>query len=142
MVCRVLVVTFDESSIFNTPPPGSWRFGGACAGEAIDVFFPKAGSRPTEALRVCAGCSVRVECAEYALEHNQHWGVWGGLTERQRFAVKKARRLGEIHPLDPQRSASSLTILTSDDASESDAVDQSEHEYDADDGSEITDHDE
>lgn len=137
-----MCVTFDESSVFNTPPPGSWRFDGACGGSSVEVFFPKAGSRPTEALSICADCSVRVECAEYALEHNQHWGVWGGLTERQRFAVKKARRLGQVHPLDPQRSAVTLTFLSHDDPSEGHGVGESEYEHDGDDCEQVTDHDE
>jgi WhiB family redox-sensing transcriptional regulator len=93
----------DDLVLFNTPPPGAWADVGECARMGVELFFPKAGSRPSQALLMCAVCSVRRECAEYALEHNQHWGVWGGLTERQRFAVKKARREGVVHPLDPVR---------------------------------------
>jgi WhiB family redox-sensing transcriptional regulator len=103
-----VVVLIDDASYFSTPAPGRWVSEGACResrsddlAEWVSVFFPKPGRVPDEALRLCAGCSVRVTCAEYALEHNQHWGVWGGLTERQRFAVKRSRRLGETHPLDP-----------------------------------------
>ena len=74
------------------PPPGSWRFDGACVGVGPEVFYPESGKRPLEALALCAVCVVRSECLEYAIEHNQHWGVWGGLTERQRFALKRERR--------------------------------------------------
>lgn len=99
----VLLVRDDDLVLFNTPPPGSWVSESRCIGVESSVFFPKAGSRPTEAILICSQCVVRVQCAEYALENNQHWGVWGGLTERQRFAVKKFRRQGVVHPLDPVR---------------------------------------
>ena len=91
----------DDLALFNTPPPGEWRFDGACVGLDQSLWFPSTGHRPTKALVVCGGCPVRRECAEYALEQNQHWGVWGGLTERQRFDVKRHRRIGLVHPLDP-----------------------------------------
>ena len=116
---------FDDSSIFDTEPPGSWVAQSRCVGVSIDVFFPKAGSRPTEALLICGRCVVRVACAEYALENNQHWGVWGGLTERQRFAVKKARREDDLHPLDPQRSVATI-VLFDDDPDNGDDVGENE----------------
>lgn len=89
--------------MYTIPFPGSWWRDGACRAMGNESFFPGAGQRPREALLVCAECSVRRECAEYALEFNQHWGVWGGLTERQRFTVKRYRRDGLLHPLDPAR---------------------------------------
>lgn len=86
----------------SAPPPlGEWRWEAACLDVGPSVFYPPSGQRPVEAQVLCSGCGVRVECLEYALTNNQHWGVWGGLTERQRFAVKRARRLGQKHPLDP-----------------------------------------
>jgi WhiB family redox-sensing transcriptional regulator len=86
----------------NAPPPlGDWLWEAACLGVGPQVFFPPSGQRPVEAQQLCGGCAVRLECLDYALQNNQHWGVWGGLTERQRFAVKRARRLGHRHPLDP-----------------------------------------
>jgi WhiB family redox-sensing transcriptional regulator len=57
------------------------------------MFYPQSGRRPLEALRLCATCPVKDECLEYALENHQHWGVWGGMTERQRFEEKRRRRL-------------------------------------------------
>ena len=96
----------EDTTAYNTPGPGPWVVDGACVGVDVNVFFPGAGQRPVEALKICARCVVRVECAEYALETNQHWGVWGGLTERQRFTVKRFRRSGVLHGLDPQRDQS------------------------------------
>jgi WhiB family redox-sensing transcriptional regulator len=59
----------------------------------ISLFYPPSGHRPTEALEACGRCEVRVECLQYAIDNHQHWGVWGGMTERQRFAYKRQRRL-------------------------------------------------
>jgi len=77
-----------------TPPPapGPWIKRGACRGEPIEFFFPPSGRRPTQALEICARCPVREDCLEYALVNHQHWGVWGGMTERQRFDEKRRRR--------------------------------------------------
>ena len=91
----------DVASLFDCEPPGPWVGLALCRGVELGVFFPVAGGRPADALAVCVRCPVRVDCAEYAFATNQHWGVWGGLTERQRFAVKKSRRSGVVHPLDP-----------------------------------------
>lgn len=54
-----------------------------------EVFFPSAGEDPTEARRVCGGCPVRMRCAVWAVRTDQKFGVWGGLTERERRAVAK-----------------------------------------------------
>ncbi|MGA1589116.1 MAG: WhiB family transcriptional regulator [Ilumatobacteraceae bacterium] len=77
-----------------TPPPapGPWIKRGACRGEPLEFFFPPSGRRPTQALEICARCPVRADCLEYALANHQHWGVWGGMTERQRFDEKRRRR--------------------------------------------------
>jgi WhiB family redox-sensing transcriptional regulator len=101
-------VEIDDAAYFSTPGPGEWVELGACRraqvsplDEWVSVFFPKPGRAPDRAMELCAVCRVRLECGEYAIETNQHWGVWGGLTERQRFAVKRDRRRGVVHPLDP-----------------------------------------
>ena len=42
-----------------------------------------------EAKRVCMSCEVRAECLEYALEHDERFGIWGGLSERERRRLKR-----------------------------------------------------
>ena len=42
------------------------------------------------AKKVCTGCEVRAECLEYALAHDERFGIWGGLSERERRRLKKA----------------------------------------------------
>ena len=39
---------------------------------------------------MCDGCAVRIECLEYALENDERFGIWGGLSERERRRLKKA----------------------------------------------------
>ena len=43
----------------------------------------------TEAKRICTTCEVRAECLEYALEHDERFGIWGGLSERERRRLKR-----------------------------------------------------
>lgn len=74
------------------PAPAEWAERAACKGEPIHIFYPPSGRRPTIALQVCQRCEVRQECLDYAIENHQHWGVWGGMTERQRFEEKRRRK--------------------------------------------------
>jgi WhiB family redox-sensing transcriptional regulator len=73
-------------------PRGEWLEKAECRGLDVNAFFPPNGVRPKLALRACGNCSVKPECLEWALENNVHFGVWGGLTERQRFDEKRKRR--------------------------------------------------
>ena len=62
---------------------------GICAQTDAEAFFPDKGQSTKEAKRVCLGCEVRTECLTYALEHDERFGVWGGLSERERRKVKR-----------------------------------------------------
>jgi|ERR1035437_4840750 hypothetical protein len=63
----------------------------ACSGLGHDGFYPPNGESPKEALTICRGCEVRVECLQHALDNNERDGVWGGITESRR---RKSRRKG------------------------------------------------
>jgi len=67
--------------------PG-WWFAGLCAQTDPELFFPEKGGSVREAKAVCAGCPVRVQCLEYALAHDERFGVWGGTSERERRRLK------------------------------------------------------
>lgn len=70
----------------------AWGGLGACAGADPDLFFPERGASTREAKAVCAGCPVRLECLEHALTHNERFGIWGGLSRRERERLTRARR--------------------------------------------------
>jgi WhiB family redox-sensing transcriptional regulator len=70
-----------------------WQENARCAGVDPDLFFPKEYERSDEAKAICHECPVRQECLEYALAHGEKFGVWGGLTERERRRVRRQRAL-------------------------------------------------
>lgn len=75
--------------------PEEWVQFGLCAQTDPGAFFPEKGESTGLAKRVCAGCPVRSECLEYALVRRERFGVWGGLSERERRPlVLAARRAG------------------------------------------------
>ncbi|PGH48027.1 MULTISPECIES: WhiB family transcriptional regulator [Streptomyces] len=74
-------------------PPG-WRDRALCAQVGPEFFFPAAGGSTREAKRVCGACPERAECLAYALEHDERFGVWGGLSEGERRRLRKERGNG------------------------------------------------
>ena len=74
------------------PPASEWLERAACAGLDPGVFFPGRGESTEPAKQVCAGCPVRGECLEHALAKGERFGVWGGLSERERRAIRRQRR--------------------------------------------------
>lgn len=67
-----------------------WRERALCAQTDPDAFFPEKGGSAQPAKRVCAVCPVRAECLEYALRRDERFGIWGGLSERERRKLKRA----------------------------------------------------
>src|SRR3954454_11398498 len=67
----------------------SWQERALCAQTDPEAFFPEKGGSTREAKRVCQSCEVRAECLEYALAHDERFGIWGGLSERERRRLKK-----------------------------------------------------
>jgi WhiB family redox-sensing transcriptional regulator len=70
-----------------------WQERANCLGVDPDLFFPERGASTREAKSVCRGCEVRDECLEYALAHGEKFGIWGGLSERERRRVRRQRAL-------------------------------------------------
>jgi WhiB family redox-sensing transcriptional regulator len=68
---------------------GGWQERGLCAQTDPEAFFPEKGGSTREAKKVCLTCDVRQECLEYALAHDERFGIWGGLSERERRKLKK-----------------------------------------------------
>ncbi len=66
-----------------------WYKRAACLGADADAFFPEKGGTTRAAKRICAPCTVQTECLAYALANDERFGVWGGLTERERRRLKR-----------------------------------------------------
>jgi WhiB family transcriptional regulator, redox-sensing transcriptional regulator len=66
-----------------------WQERALCAQTDPEAFFPEKGGSTREAKRVCLTCDVRGDCLEYALMNDERFGIWGGLSERERRKLKK-----------------------------------------------------
>jgi WhiB family transcriptional regulator, redox-sensing transcriptional regulator len=67
-----------------------WQDKALCAQVDPEIFFPEKGGSVRDPKRVCARCEVRPECLDYALDTGQQFGIWGGLSERERRRLKQA----------------------------------------------------
>ena len=65
-----------------------WRELAACRGADLNLFFPERGETAGPARQVCAACPVRQACLDYAITNRITHGIWGGLTERERRALR------------------------------------------------------
>lgn len=67
----------------------SWELRALCGNENDSVFFPEKGGSVRAAKKVCAQCGVRGQCLEAAVNEKRKFGVWGGLTEKERRPLYK-----------------------------------------------------
>ncbi len=65
-----------------------WRELAACRGTDLEVFFPGRGETGGPPRQICAACPVRQPCLDYAITNRIAYGIWGGLTERERRALR------------------------------------------------------
>jgi WhiB family redox-sensing transcriptional regulator len=66
-----------------------WQERALCAQTDPEAFFPEKGGSTREAKKVCASCEVRADCLDYALANDERFGIWGGLSERERRKLKR-----------------------------------------------------
>lgn len=71
--------------------PEPWTERALCAQTDPESFFPDKGGTSAPAKAVCRRCDVRAECLEYALAHDERFGIWGGLSVRERRKLKQQR---------------------------------------------------
>lgn len=69
--------------------PDDWTLRAKCRGME-DALFPE-GADQKRARQICMGCPVRSECLAEALDNRIEWGVWGGMTERERRQLLRQR---------------------------------------------------
>lgn len=71
------------------PDEDQWQERALCAQTDPEAFFPEKGGSTREAKRICLGCEVKDACLEYALANDERFGIWGGLSERERRRLKR-----------------------------------------------------
>lgn len=74
---------FDMSDV-------GWQANGNCLGVDPNLMFPERGESLAPAKAICRECSVKAECLDYALRVPEVFGVWGGVSERERRRLRKA----------------------------------------------------
>lgn len=78
--------------------PATWTGRAACAGLNPGLFFPDRGTSTSEARQVCGRCPVQGACLDYALRWRIHFGIWGGLSERERRRLVYPARPARVNP--------------------------------------------
>ena len=68
----------------------AWSARAACRSSDLDALFVQ-GAAQNRAKGICVGCGVRTECLADALDNRVEFGVWGGMTERERRALLRRR---------------------------------------------------
>jgi WhiB family redox-sensing transcriptional regulator len=69
--------------------PLAWQADALCSQTDPEAFFPEKGGSTRDAKRICAQCNVKSECLEYALKNDERFGIWGGLSERERRRLRR-----------------------------------------------------
>jgi WhiB family redox-sensing transcriptional regulator len=77
-----------RENILNTE---KWVRQALCVETDPELFFPSPGRAATEAKRICESCPVREQCLQYALTNQEIHGIWGGLSPRERDALRRGR---------------------------------------------------
>lgn len=67
-----------------------WTDGALCSQIGQDMFFPEKGEPSKPAKQICRSCEVKTQCLEYALSHGENFGVWGGLSARERTKLRRS----------------------------------------------------
>ena len=67
----------------------AWQADALCAQTDPEAFFPEKGGSTRDAKKVCGACPVKQQCLEYALANDERFGIWGGMSERERRRLRK-----------------------------------------------------
>lgn len=81
----------DLARVAGDPEQRTWMVDARCLDADPEAFFPEKGGSTREAKRICADCPVAEPCLEYALANDERFGIWGGLSERERRRVRRLR---------------------------------------------------
>src|SRR5690349_4323863 len=89
--CSVGKLQMTQSIISATEARAAWVSNARCRSTDPDELFVR-GAAQKKAAMICRHCPVITECAADALDNRIEFGVWGGMTERQRRALLKQHR--------------------------------------------------
>jgi WhiB family redox-sensing transcriptional regulator len=94
-------------------PEASWQDSALCAQTDPDAWFPDKGGSTRSAMATCKACEVRSECLEYALKHDEMYGIWGGVPERerQRIRAQRNREAGALRKADTRARDAEIAQL-------------------------------
>ena len=88
-VLMIPLLEHDEVECSDDAEELGWQDRALCAQTDPEAFFPEKGGSTREAKKVCRGCEVQAECLEFALENDERFGIWGGMSERERRRLKR-----------------------------------------------------
>lgn len=88
-------MTDDDATLRFYQRDVSWHEDAVCAQTDPEIFFPEKGGSTKEAKGLCTTCTVRADCLEYALDVGERFGIWGGVSERERRRLERSLR-GEV----------------------------------------------
>lgn len=66
--------------------------GALCAQADPDAWFPEKGGTNRWAKKICGNCPLQDRCADYAIQHEELQGIWGGLSENQRDRIRRQQQ--------------------------------------------------
>lgn len=72
-----------------TSPGDEWQGDALCAQSDPELFFPEKGGSPIPAKKICGSCEVATECLSFALANGERFGIWGGLTAKERNLFRR-----------------------------------------------------
>jgi WhiB family redox-sensing transcriptional regulator len=81
--------TDDGDADYGDDNPLAWQSDSLCAQTDPEAFFPEKGGSTRDAKKICGSCEVRPQCLQYALANDERFGIWGGLSERERRKLRK-----------------------------------------------------
>ena len=106
LTARLYIPPMSETTRLPKPVEANWewQYEGACRSLPTEMFFhpdgergPRRKAREVAAKAVCASCPVLAQCRAHALAVQEPYGIWGGLTEEERFEIiSKAQRQSRV----------------------------------------------
>jgi WhiB family redox-sensing transcriptional regulator len=86
---RASVVPNNPYSLPENEKKPDWQEKALCRTADPEAFFPEKGGSTRAAKAICLACGVRADCLDYALSRDERFGIWGGMSERERRRLKK-----------------------------------------------------